>query len=461
MTDDDDDDDDDDSGSVHPLQDKALRTTSRLFSDFRFSGPPVCDVRCMPSRASCTAPNTCVCRPGWSGEHCDHCKPGTGCIHGTCFFPGQCVCHYGWTGPRCDVKKLFCALHKPCKNGGTCAHLGQYNYTCACAVGYKGRHCEITACHDGFCGRNGICFVSEQTRFCRCVAGYTGPTCQLRLESRKTVNAPLTSSTPPLLSSPLSSKQPLAPCVAMNCTENNLVNNLYKTPNPKDNSSCLGVLCNENTLEEKPEFSSLTTCETLTCYNGGECRQSPDTGVAICACPEPFRGRQCLDKNSASSSPSPCLSNPCRYGNPCFNILRSNEDNGTESFFCKCVEGLSGEMCEEIIVMDTSICASAPCRNGGNCVEYDGEFVCACRRGFRGRLCTKRRKSRRLRKLEVKIETTFYSPSLPPSSSSAATSLLANQFYCETALELYLMQLLLQIVLHTVIPLFIVVVCTF
>ncbi|GFR73387.1 hypothetical protein ElyMa_005728600, partial [Elysia marginata] len=31
IDDDDDDDDDDDSGSVHPLQDKALRTTSPLF----------------------------------------------------------------------------------------------------------------------------------------------------------------------------------------------------------------------------------------------------------------------------------------------------------------------------------------------------------------------------------------------------------------------------------------------
>ncbi|GFS15210.1 hypothetical protein ElyMa_004926900 [Elysia marginata] len=39
--DDDDDDDDDDSGSVHPLQDKALRTTSPLFFVFRFSGPRI------------------------------------------------------------------------------------------------------------------------------------------------------------------------------------------------------------------------------------------------------------------------------------------------------------------------------------------------------------------------------------------------------------------------------------
>lgn len=42
------------------------------------------------------------CDPGWGGQHCDHCVPMPGCVHGSCQQPWQCSCDEGWAGRFCD-----------------------------------------------------------------------------------------------------------------------------------------------------------------------------------------------------------------------------------------------------------------------------------------------------------------------------------------------------------------------
>lgn len=35
-----------------------------------------------------------------------------------------------------------CAVHKPCKNGGTCVNTGYGGYNCKCPANYKGKNCD-------------------------------------------------------------------------------------------------------------------------------------------------------------------------------------------------------------------------------------------------------------------------------------------------------------------------------
>ena len=65
----------------------------------------------------------------------------------------------------------------PCRNGATCTDLVN-GYTCTCAPGWTGTHCEtdINECISNPCV-NGICSNANDKYFCTCNAGWTGTNC--------------------------------------------------------------------------------------------------------------------------------------------------------------------------------------------------------------------------------------------------------------------------------------------
>ncbi|XP_033761226.1 neurogenic locus notch homolog protein 1-like [Pecten maximus] len=52
----------------------------------------------------------------------------------------RCYCKSGYTGENCDNGPDFC-VNNQCEHAATCIS-GAWNYTCACAVGFKGTLCE-------------------------------------------------------------------------------------------------------------------------------------------------------------------------------------------------------------------------------------------------------------------------------------------------------------------------------
>ena len=44
---------------------------------------------------------------------------------------------------KCDYVLIDQCVMKPCENGATCIAAAAVAYTCACAPGYAGMHCEI------------------------------------------------------------------------------------------------------------------------------------------------------------------------------------------------------------------------------------------------------------------------------------------------------------------------------
>uniref|UniRef100_A0A0A1X0S4 Protein eyes shut n=1 Tax=Zeugodacus cucurbitae TaxID=28588 RepID=A0A0A1X0S4_ZEUCU len=112
-------------------------------------------------------------------------------------------------------------------------------------------------------------------------------------------------------------------------------------------------------------------CWSGPCQNGGTCID----GVAYynCTCPDGFTGINCEENVDE------CMSNPCQNGGHC-----RDRNNG---YTCTCQPGYLGINCE----IDVAVCETgtgARCQNGGECIEGPGlEFSCECTAGWHGRIC--------------------------------------------------------------------------
>ncbi|XP_035660845.1 fibrillin-1-like [Branchiostoma floridae] len=102
------------------------------------------------------------------------CQNGATCVGGTRGY--TCTCAEGWTGRHCD-KQLFCT-DGPCLNGGVCFE-GSGSFYCFCGKGWKGDHCEvdIDECDAGICSEGYGCVNSPGSYTCTCAEGYSGQYC--------------------------------------------------------------------------------------------------------------------------------------------------------------------------------------------------------------------------------------------------------------------------------------------
>ncbi|XP_051518234.1 laminin subunit alpha-5 [Myxocyprinus asiaticus] len=150
--------------------------------------------------------NTCVCKPEFTGDHCDTCAhgyfglncqrcqcSGPGCLDGSCDrVTGDCVCRSGFQGYSCEQCApgyfnyplcQFCGCSVVGSLPEMCNTAGQ----CLCRPEFTGPHCE--QCHSGFhsypncqvctcdprTSLESSCSVSGQ---CHCRPNYSGPKCE-------------------------------------------------------------------------------------------------------------------------------------------------------------------------------------------------------------------------------------------------------------------------------------------
>ncbi|KAL1245347.1 Cadherin-related tumor suppressor [Trichinella spiralis] len=92
----------------------------------------------------------CICKePFRSGELCENgfksCDEKKGCQNGgTCLQYGNygvCSCGAALTGNQCEFVIGACTSQS-CLNGGNCSTVDSNSYTCICAPGFEGAHCE-------------------------------------------------------------------------------------------------------------------------------------------------------------------------------------------------------------------------------------------------------------------------------------------------------------------------------
>jgi len=67
----------------------------------------------------------------------------------------------------------------PCQNAGTCNDQVD-SYTCSCAAGYVGTHCEtdVDECSSAPCQNGATCNDQVNSYTCSCAAGYVGVHCE-------------------------------------------------------------------------------------------------------------------------------------------------------------------------------------------------------------------------------------------------------------------------------------------
>ncbi|XP_045913044.1 laminin subunit alpha-5 isoform X2 [Micropterus dolomieu] len=148
---------------------------------------------------------TCICKPGFTGDHCDTCAPGfyglncqacqcsgPGCLDGSCdFVTGHAVCRSGFQGYECDQCAPGYFNYPLCQLCG-CSAVGSLpqgcdaSGRCLCKPEFQGPRCE--QCKSGFHSYPNcqVCTCDPRTSLgasctasghCHCQPNYSGASC--------------------------------------------------------------------------------------------------------------------------------------------------------------------------------------------------------------------------------------------------------------------------------------------
>ncbi|KAB1278699.1 Sushi; nidogen and EGF-like domain-containing protein 1 [Camelus dromedarius] len=275
----------------------------------------------------------------------------------------------------CGHTTSVCLALRPCLNGGRCIDdcvTGRPSYSCSCPSGFAGRRChlDVNECASHPCQNGGTCTHGVNSFSCQCLAGFGGPTCETAQ----------------------------SPCDTKECENGGWCQ--------ADGGSAV-CLCQAGYTGEACE-TDVDECSSGPCLNGGSCVDR--VGNFTCLCAEPFEGPRCETGNGhvpaaswrggkvtssptlglalpmfsvwplvtavslAGSHPVPdaCLSAPCQNGGTCV--------DAEQGYVCECPEGFMGLDCRERTPTDCE------CRNGGRCLGAN-TTLCHCPPGFFGLLC--------------------------------------------------------------------------
>jgi len=134
----------------------------------------------------------CSCTAMYVGEYCQymnpcHTGPGPRCQNGgSCNVRSSptssptfwCTCPIGYSASLCEIPVANSCDSDPCLNGGTCTLRSLDSYSCTCAPGYTGQHCELQDhCASTPCRNGAECESLGDTYKCSCAPGFVGPSC--------------------------------------------------------------------------------------------------------------------------------------------------------------------------------------------------------------------------------------------------------------------------------------------
>ncbi|XP_062408864.1 protein jagged-1b isoform X2 [Sardina pilchardus] len=321
----------------------------------------VCRQGCHRDHGTCKQPGECICSYGWRGLLCDECETFPGCVHGTCTEPWKCVCDTNWGGLLCDKDLNYCGTHSPCKNGGTCANTEPNEYQCVCQEGFRGRNCDIVehACLSSPCLNGGTCVEDDNPAGFKCVCadGWTGPTCAdavLKCESSPCGRGATCQDTS-------EGFQCLCPpgWTGRTCQLDTNECEMNMCINARSCRNLIGgYLCDCLPGWSGPNCEIRNGSCQGSCLNGGRCEESQSAWH--CACPPPFAGKHCQIVRR------PCESAPCLQGGKCV------EQESGQGFTCNCPMGFTGARCE--VQLDP--CDPNPCQHGLECHRAEGSYRC-------------------------------------------------------------------------------------
>ncbi|KAM4603556.1 protein jagged-1a isoform 2-T2 [Polymixia lowei] len=343
----------------------------------------------------------CSCPDGYSGVNCeradhaclsDPCVNGGSCVETSLGF--ECRCPPGWTGPSCTDNIDECVVN-PCSHGGTCQDLVN-GFRCTCPPQWTGKTCLIDAneCDGNPCINANSCRNLIGGYFCECLPGWTGQNCDTNINDCKgqcqhgatckdLVNGYKCVCAPGFGGEDC--EQDVDECASGPCLNGGRCH---------DEVNGFHCLCPPGFSGNRCQLD-IDYCLPSPCQNGGQCFNLASDYV--CKCPEDYEGKNC------SHLKDHCRTTPCKVIDSCTVAVASNSTPGGVrlissnvcrphgrcrsqtggQFSCECDEGFTGAYCHENI----NDCESAPCQNGGTCIDEVSQYRCICAEGWDGPAC--------------------------------------------------------------------------
>lgn len=262
----------------------------------------------------------CKCKPGFVGKGCQLALCPRKCSGNGLCVKGECYCNKGFSGKDCEDGPqcpYSCGAH------GKCAADGRGDVFCKCVEGWGGVKCDVKLCGTKQlnCGLHGVCIGDK----CVCETGYDGKQCERRTDC---------------------------------------------SPACGPNGDCQSDANDKPVCKCKPGFGG-PTCQSVTCdkkcVNGGQCLDGK------CACVNGWSGDLCKEG---------CPQN-CNGRGTC---VPDNTKNNSPK--CVCRRPFFGPSCAQgrcpgpIFRIDGG---QTFCSGHGTCNHSTGE--CACERGFQAPSC--------------------------------------------------------------------------
>ncbi|XP_071789742.1 protein lin-12-like [Asterias amurensis] len=147
----------------------------------------------------------------------------------------------------------------------------------------------------------------------------------------------------------------------------------------KQNGTCLNIkgspvcFCPEKFAGDRCQYQDFCLLNDSCDKNHGHCSMI-DAEKWQCDCKDGRSGDDCFKE---SLGPSQCANVTCMNGGTCYHNSTTIDDT-----YCVCDDQHYGPFCENVVT-----CKGVVCHNGGTCNEYQGETVCLCSIGWRGRHC--------------------------------------------------------------------------
>ncbi|XP_058822822.1 protein crumbs isoform X2 [Topomyia yanbarensis] len=249
---------------------------------------------------------------------------------------------FQFTGPHFNLNSsqpeegcMLC-FQQSCKNGGICSNPSE-KYACDCPAGYESDDCSqnIDECLTANCTNNSTCIDGVASFTCRCLEGYEGDLCEFEIDE----------------------------CMSNPCHNGGTCTDLVAGYQCQCTEEYAGLQC---------DTFRLVTCENQPCRNGSVCIDGFNSTTGnnfTCSCKTGFAGPLC-------DTPF-CLLEECRNDAVCI----ANDENVP---ICRCTPGYTGRFCE----IEIDECESAPCLNGGQCIDFINIYRCNCSgTGFEGLNC--------------------------------------------------------------------------
>ncbi|XP_035516027.1 protein jagged-1a-like [Morone saxatilis] len=273
----------------------------------------------------------------------------------------------------------------PCVNANSCRNLIG-GYFCECLPGWTGQNCDtnINDCR-GQCRNGAMCKDLVNGYNCVCAPGFAGELCEKDVDECSS-----------------------GPCL-----------NGGRCYDEVNGFRCL---CPPGFSGSRCQLD-IDYCLHSPCQNGGQCFNL--AADYVCTCPEDYEGKNC------SRLKDHCRTTPCKVIDSCTVAVASNSTPGGVrlissnvcgphgrcrshaggQFSCECEEGFTGTYCHENI----NDCESAPCLNGGTCIDKVSQYQCICADGWDGPTC----------------QNNIDDCSSAPCQNRGVCRDLVNDFYCE------------------------------